>query len=58
MYRTGVMAPPDLYEQPSRPGLMAPGSAPAEPVDATTFLWAVAAVLAAALVIWWFFAYR
>jgi hypothetical protein len=41
------MAPPDLHELPPRPGLMTPGSAPAEPVDVRLVLWTVAAVLAA-----------
>jgi len=44
MYRTGVMAPPDLYAHPPQPGLMARGSA-AEPVSLRGFLWAVALVL-------------
>ena len=47
MYRTGVMAPPDLYELPSRTGLMVPSSAQAEPVDVRLALWTFAAVLAA-----------
>ena len=47
MHRPGVMAPPDLHELPPRPGLMTPGSAPAEPVDVRLVLWTVAAVLAA-----------
>ena len=47
MYRTGVMAPPDLYELPPRTGLMVPSSAQAEPVDVRLALWTFAAVLAA-----------
>ena len=47
MQRTGVMAPPDLYELPPRPGLMTPNTVSAEPVDARIALWTVAAVLAA-----------
>ena len=47
MQRPGVMAPPDLYEQPAQPGLMSPGAAPGEPVDPKLFLWAVAIVLGA-----------
>jgi hypothetical protein len=45
--RPGVMAPPDLYDRPAKPGLMSPSSAGAEPVDPKIFLWAVAFVLAA-----------
>jgi hypothetical protein len=41
------MAPPDLYELPSRPGLMTPHSGSAEPMDVKLVLWTVAAVLAA-----------
>jgi hypothetical protein len=47
MYRTGVMAPPDVYELPRRPGLMAPSSDQAEPVDVRLALWTLAALLAA-----------
>ena len=43
--RPGVMAPPDLYEQPARPGLTTPGPE-AAPVDLRVFLWVLAAVLA------------
>jgi hypothetical protein len=44
MYRTGVMAPPDLYAHPPRPGLMARGN-PAQEVSLRSFLWVVALVL-------------
>mgnify|MGYP001086005826 FL=1 len=47
MHRPGVMAPPDLYEHPPRPGLMSPGAEQAHPVDLRLLLWTVAAVLAA-----------
>ena len=47
MRRPGIMAPPDLYEQPPQPGLMSPGEEHPEPVDLRLFLWSVAAVLAA-----------
>ena len=45
MYRTGVMAPPDLYAHPPQPGLMARGHA-THPVSVRSFLWVVALVLA------------
>ena len=44
MYRTGVMAPPDLYAHPPQPGLMARGGA-AQPVSLSSFLWVVAFLL-------------
>ena len=46
MYRTGVMAPPDLYSRPPQPGLMAHGAAQ-EPRDVSlrSFLWCAALVL-------------
>jgi hypothetical protein len=44
MYRTGVMAPPDLYANPPQPGLMARGG-PAEQVSLRSFLWTVALLL-------------
>jgi hypothetical protein len=46
MYRTGVMAPPDLYDHPPQPGLMA-HAASADPFDVSlhSFLWSVAVVL-------------
>ncbi|HSB40127.1 MAG TPA: hypothetical protein VLD13_13645 [Gaiellaceae bacterium] len=47
MQRPGVMAPPDLHEQPAQPGLMSPSAGPAEPVDPKIILWAVAIVLGA-----------
>ena len=47
MRRPGLMAPPDLYERPSEPGLMSPGPDHPEPVDLKVVLWSVAAVLAA-----------
>jgi hypothetical protein len=46
MKRPGVMAPPDLYEQPERHGLMSAGATAAEPVHPRVFLWSVAGVLA------------
>jgi hypothetical protein len=48
MHRTGVMAPPSLYEHPPQPGLMAYDPA-AEPhqVSLRGFLWVAAFVLAA-----------
>jgi hypothetical protein len=45
MYRTGVMAPPDLYAYPPQPGLMARGHS-AHEVSLRSFLWVVALVLA------------
>ena len=46
MHRTGVMAPPDLYDLPPQPGLMARGNlAEAHYVSARTFLWVVALVI-------------
>jgi hypothetical protein len=46
MYRTGVMAPPDLYDLPPKPGLMARGhTVEAHHVSARTFFWTVALVL-------------
>jgi hypothetical protein len=46
MYRTGVMAPPTLYELPPPPGLMA-GDPAAEPHELSVrgVLWSVAMVL-------------
>ena len=46
MDRTGVMAPPDLYDLPARPGLMAPSvrTAPHD-LSLRSFLWCVALVL-------------
>ena len=42
------MAPPSLYDEQPRPGLMHPGpAAPPFPVSLSTLLWSVAAVLAA-----------
>ena len=46
MQRPGIMAPPDLYEQPAPPGLMSPGAEHPEPVDLKLVLWTVAALLA------------
>lgn len=48
MHRPGVMAPPDLYDQPARPGTMSPSPAAAQPFKPKVFLWSVAGVLAAA----------
>jgi hypothetical protein len=46
MYRTGVMAPPDLYAQPPRPGLMTRGAgAGRHDVSLRSFLWCVALLL-------------
>ena len=45
MYRTGVMAPPDLYELPLQPGLMTREHGEAHHVSLRTFLWVVASVL-------------
>jgi len=46
MHRTGVMAPPDLYDLPPQPGLMTRGNlAEAHYVSARTFLWVVALVI-------------
>ena len=45
MYPTGVMAPPDLYEHPPQPGLLARGPKEAHPVSLRSFLWCVALVL-------------
>ncbi len=45
MYRTGVMAPPDLYALPPRPGLMARGHAAGHDVSLRSFLWCVALLL-------------
>ena len=48
MHRPGIMAPPSLYDEPVRPGLMHPGpGAPPFPVDLSTLLWTIAAVIAA-----------
>jgi hypothetical protein len=45
--RPGIMAPPTLYEQPARPGLMSPSSsAPHPDISMRTFLWTIAALLA------------
>ena len=42
------MAPPSLYDEPPRRGLMHPGhAAPPFPVSLSTLLWSVAAVIAA-----------
>jgi hypothetical protein len=44
--RTGVMAPPTLYDQPPLPGLMVPGSRGETPeVSLRSFLWVVALLL-------------
>jgi hypothetical protein len=45
MDRPGVMAPPTLYEEPPKPGLMAPGAAPPHEVNLRAALWSVAVVL-------------
>jgi hypothetical protein len=47
MKRPGVMAPPKLYEEPARPGLMRPSSPARHPeISLRTFLWTIAALLA------------
>jgi hypothetical protein len=48
MNRPGIMAPPSLYDEPARPGLMRPaeGAAP-PPFTMSALLWSVAALLAA-----------
>jgi hypothetical protein len=47
MYRTGVMAPPDLYALPPQPGLMTRGAAAGHHgVSLKSFLWCVALLLA------------
>jgi hypothetical protein len=41
------MAPPKLYEEPARPGLMRPSSPARHPeISLRTFLWTIAALLA------------
>ena len=46
MYRAGVMAPPTLYELPTRPGLMSPDpQARPHEIDLRAALWSVALVL-------------
>jgi hypothetical protein len=45
MYRTGVMAPPDLYDHPPQPGLMAHGTTETHAVCLHSFLWCVALLL-------------
>lgn len=47
MHRPGLMAPPDLYEQPARQGLMRPAAAAPAPLDLRLFLWSIAVVVAA-----------
>jgi hypothetical protein len=46
--KPGIMAPPSLYEDPARPGLMKPaeGALPPE-LSLSALLWSVAVVLAA-----------
>ena len=41
------MAPPTLYDEPARPGLMAPVACPAPPMSLSALLWSIAVVLAA-----------
>ncbi|HEY7017059.1 MAG TPA: hypothetical protein VH297_01205 [Gaiellaceae bacterium] len=42
------MAPPDLYDQPARPGLMCPGpQAPPFELSLRAFFWGIAIVLGA-----------
>jgi hypothetical protein len=45
MQRPGVMAPPDLYDRPIKPGLCSPAAASPEPIELKFFLWALAAAL-------------
>jgi hypothetical protein len=48
MQRPGIMAPPSLYDEPARPGLMCPAQgAPPPKLSLSALLWSVAAVLAA-----------
>jgi hypothetical protein len=48
MDRPGVMAPPTLYNEPARPGLMSLGAAASPPeIDLRAALWSVVAVLGA-----------
>ena len=48
MHRPGVMAPPTLYEQPVRPGLMsADTAAPPPEISLRAFFWSIAVVLGA-----------
>ena len=47
MKRPGIMAPPTLYDEPARPGLMAPVACPAPPMSLSALLWSIAVVLAA-----------
>jgi hypothetical protein len=48
MLRPGLMAPPTLYDEPARAGLMSPGaSAPRLELSLSAALWSVATVLAA-----------
>lgn len=48
MNRPGIMAPPSLYDEPARPGLMRPpAGAPLPRFSMSALLWSVAAVLAA-----------
>ena len=48
MHRPGVMAPPTLYDEPARVGVMRAGAAaPPLELDLRHLLWSVAAVLAA-----------
>ena len=48
MHRPGVMAPPTLYDEPARPGLMSPDpSAPSLELDLRAILWSIAVVLGA-----------
>jgi hypothetical protein len=48
MQRPGIMAPPSLYDEPPRPGLMAAGPAGGQrpEISLSTFLWSIAALLA------------
>ena len=48
MNRPGIMAPPTLYDEPARPGLMRPpDGAPLPRFSMSALLWSAAVVLAA-----------
>lgn len=47
--RPGVMAPPTLYDEPPRPGLMSAGPTGELPISMRAALWSVALVLGAVL---------
>ena len=48
MHRPGVMAPPTLYDEPARVGMMRAGAAaPPFEIDLRHLLWSIVVVLAA-----------